>query len=389
MLLRFLSKPPYPNDNKYLATVAMGSMKAFVALLAALSVHSDSTSPSETYPTRYGPVRGVELDGIVAFHSIPFAAAPVGNLRWADPVAPEPWTEVLDVANFAPACPQAYGGVVVGSEDCLKLYVYTAAKPSPPDDQLKPVLLWVHGGGLESGNGYLGGGGGPGGVYDGRNLVSTMDVVVVSIQYRLGTLGFLGAAEFEGKDGATGNYGLKDQRFAFEWVRDNIRSFGGDPSRVAIFGESAGGISMCYHLTSPASAGLFSALVMESGSCQIEVQTASAARLFARSIANRTGCAESGDDMKACMLAAKVNRLVYPLGDEIKPLANPAQPSGPSFPWGMTIDGTKAGLEAVPQSLLDRGTFNRVPVIFGTNTGALLAAARGRSLMPFDLITSF
>eukprot|EP00466_Bigelowiella_natans_P014804 jgi/Bigna1/126087/aug1.2_g795 len=346
---------------------------------------SSSIYRSPTYPTEYGPVVGWVLpNGVFAFHSIPYAQPPVGRNRWTDPSPPASWTEPKDVTALANICPQPKDpGVtraVVGKEDCLYLYVYTSSGPNPAKSELKPVMLWVHGGGLQVGDGYLGDAGGPSGFYDGSNLVREFDVVVVSIQYRLGTLGFLASDLFktagttpsgQAADGY-GNFGFKDQRYAMQWVQRNIQGFGGDPNRVMLFGESAGGISMCYHLTSPASAGLFQAITMESGSCYMQIQNMSSGWEMAESIAGLAGCpvgpTVAANDTRDCLLNAPLRDLVYPMGDEKAALPGSNYWAAPDWPWCMTVDGTTEGLVSPPHVLLSEGSFSRVPTIFGTNT---------------------
>ena len=171
------------------------------------------------------------------------------------------------------ACPQLSWSnnetIVAGTEDCLKLHVYTPNIPSDDDDGLQlPVLVWIHGGGFIAGDawGYS--------IYDGIDLVVAENVVVVSIQYRLGLLGFLVDDQLGDNhlknDEFVGNYGLLDQQEALRWIQANIASFGGDPNKVTIFGESAGGMSVCYHLVSPQSVGLFHRAIMQSGSCDMQ-----------------------------------------------------------------------------------------------------------------------
>ena len=165
--------------------------------------------PTEIYHTDSGPVFGQRVaGGVNVFRSIPYARPPTDQRRWANPERPERWTKPLNVSSFADPCPQRKGSnETVGKEDCLKLYLYTTSTPQSKKDRKKPVMVWVHGGGLQSGNGYLSGGNNSGGFYDGRGLTLLGDVVVVAIQYRLGTLGFLALPDGEG---GHGNFGLKE-----------------------------------------------------------------------------------------------------------------------------------------------------------------------------------
>ena len=210
-----------------------------------------------------GTVRGVVGDdGLKQYHGIPFAAAPVGERRWAPPAPVEPWGEVRDAGAPGPKCmqPQGQGGGFYGesgferSEDCLTLNVWTRA--AHVDERL-PVMVWIHGGALVSGAGSD---------YPGE-LLSSKGVVLVTANYRLGPFGFLALPELsaEHPQGVSGNQGLRDQIAALEWVRDNIARFGGDPGNMTIFGESAGALSMSLLQASPLASGLFHRVIGQSG----------------------------------------------------------------------------------------------------------------------------
>ncbi|HVX21558.1 MAG TPA: carboxylesterase/lipase family protein [Acidimicrobiales bacterium] len=210
-----------------------------------------------------GRVRGVERDGVWAFSGIPFAGPPVGPLRWRQPQAPAPWTGVRSAAEFGPIAPQTPpipgvaipGDPVEQDEDCLTLNVWTPAL----DGGRRPVMVWVHGGGFTTGTGASL-------LYRGGDLARHGDVVVVTFNYRLGALGFLGhPAVADGDDGQVGNWGLADQVAALHWVRRHVGAFGGDPGNVTLFGESAGGMSVSALLGAPAARGLFHKAVVQSG----------------------------------------------------------------------------------------------------------------------------
>jgi para-nitrobenzyl esterase len=223
--------------------------------------------------TSAGRVEGITQDGLRVFKGIPFAAPPIGRLRWRAPEPVEPWTGVRQARSFGNASPQITPGVPEDtppdqrllsdslavkepqSEDCLYLNVWTPGL----DDARRPVMVWIHGGGFQTGAGSL-----P--LYDGGTLSARGDVVVVTINYRMGPFGFLNLNEVTGgRIPATGNEGLLDQIAALEWVRDNITAFGGDPSNVTVFGESAGGISVDCLLAMPRAQGLFHKAVSQSG----------------------------------------------------------------------------------------------------------------------------
>ena len=217
--------------------------------------------------TRAGKIEGEAGNGIFVFRGIPFAAPPVGDLRWRAPEAAKPWTGVRSAKNYATQSWQgpAVGGPLAGlmsadvdnAEDCLYLNVWTPAA----DDRARPVMVWIHGGGFTIGSGAQN-------VYEGTALAKRGDVVVVSINYRLGALGFLRLTDVSnGRIPSTGNEGLLDQIHALEWVRDNISRFGGDPGNVTIFGESAGGMSVGCLLGMPRARGLFKRAIPQSGAC--------------------------------------------------------------------------------------------------------------------------
>ena len=219
--------------------------------------------------TKHGRVESVRADGLHAFLAVPFAAPPVGELRWRPPVDPTPWSGVRRAAEFSA---QSWQPVLEGMgplqfafnadraerhEDCLYLNVWTPGL----DNRKRPVLVWIHGGGFSGGTG-----GTP--IYDGTGLARRGDAVVVTINYRLGALGFVNLNEVTGgRVPATGNEGLLDQVKALEWVRDNIEAFGGDPDRVTIFGESAGGMSVGALMAFAPAAGLFHGAIPQSGAC--------------------------------------------------------------------------------------------------------------------------
>lgn len=212
--------------------------------------------------TRSGPVRGTGSD-VKVFKGIPYAAPPVADRRWRPPVAPTSWTAVRDATEFGPQCPQTARGrlALLGTarapnEDCLTLNVWTPA--SSTDDGL-PVMVWFHGGGFAVGSGAW-----P--EYDAEAL-ARRGVIVVTLNYRLGALGFLAhpALSRESEAGVSGNYGLLDQIAALRWVQDNIGSFGGDPGNVTVFGQSAGGTSIAIHARSSLARGLFQRAIAQSG----------------------------------------------------------------------------------------------------------------------------
>lgn len=225
-----------------------------------------------------GLVKGVTNGNITAFKGIPYAAPPVGNLRWREPQPPADWQGVRDASHFSPACFQAKTGAFGpwsaefiakdameggSSEDCLYLNVWTAAAKT--GDQ-RPVIVWIYGGGFTSGSGDV-----P--IYDGVGLAGK-GVVMVNFNYRVGTLGFMAHPELskESGRGASGNYALLDMIAALKWVRRNISAFGGDPRNVTIAGQSAGAFAVCYLMASPLAQGLFERAIAESGGAFSQAQ---------------------------------------------------------------------------------------------------------------------
>ena len=212
--------------------------------------------------TAQGPVEGVERKGTWQFRGIPYAAPPVGDRRFLPPAPPEPWEGVRSGARFGPVSWQASGGAAAflgdqsqeTSEDCLFLNVVTPGC----DDAARPVLVWIHGGGFVNGSSST-----P--WYDGTRLATRGDVVVVTLNYRLGALGFLWLGDLDDRYRSSGVNGLLDQAAALRWVQENIAAFGGDPGNVTVFGESAGAMSVSCLLALPAARGLFHKAIAQSG----------------------------------------------------------------------------------------------------------------------------
>ena len=186
--------------------------------------------------------------GVREYLGVPFAAPPVGSLRWAPPQPPAPWSGTHDATHPAKMCAQG----TVANEDCL--YLNITVPRGPGKRSPKPVMVWVHGGGLSVGAGST---------YDPRRMATEGDVIVVTIDFRLNVFGFFA---YEGLAGS-GTFGFQDQQAALRWVERNIAAFGGDPHNVTLFGESGGGVGTCAQLTSPAAVGLFDKVIMQSGGC--------------------------------------------------------------------------------------------------------------------------
>jgi para-nitrobenzyl esterase len=221
-----------------------------------------AADPSLLVATTAGPVIGVAEDTYRSWKGIRYASAPVGELRWRAPRPPQPWGEAHDAAEFGSVCPQPANPMIVlpegvrFDEDCLTLNVWAAAECRPENPG--PVMVWVHGGAYIFGASCQ-----P--MFDPNSLISTQPLVVVTVNYRVGALGFLDLTSFN-TDEATfdSNLALRDVLFALNWVKDNIAGFGGDPTRVTLAGESAGGGLVTTLLTVPAAAGLFSRAIAQS-----------------------------------------------------------------------------------------------------------------------------
>lgn len=305
--------------------------------------------------TESGLVRGVRSGDTFAFKGIPFAAPPVGELRWRPPAPPLPWAGVRAAEAFGPKCPQLDAAdAVVGDEDCLTLNVWTPSE-STPSSRL-PVLFFIHGGGHVQGSASEQAGGGEY-FYDGANLARRAQAVVVTVQYRLGALGFVAIPALgpESPSGVAANFGLFDLVAALEWVTRNITSFGGDPARVLAFGESAGAVETCMLVASPLGAGLFSAALMESGACVASPRAE--AEVVGSELVTAAGCA-SAADVPACLRGLAAAEVV---------LAIPAHASvgGRGSGFQPAVDGLV--LSDLPESLLAAGRHNRVPLVVGAN----------------------
>jgi para-nitrobenzyl esterase len=305
--------------------------------------------------TDLGRVRGDDRDEVHAYLGIPYASPPIGELRF-EPPAPHPgWSETRDATAIGPECPQAMGMGVSGDEDCLTLNVWAPVAPAAP----RPVMFWIHGGAFTGGTGGLG-------TYDGTSLARTGDLVVVTINYRLGALGFLARESLASAEDGIGNYGIQDQIAALEWVSRNIARFGGDPDRVTIFGESAGGMSVCSLLGAPRADRLYSAAIIQSGGgCDgyEDPRASSAGRpsLVERhsAIVEAVGCGTAADEA-ACLRGVTVPALVGATGD--------ATAIGTSLPASLlyvpNVDGVTLAEEPFARIAGGRRT---VPIMIGSN----------------------
>jgi para-nitrobenzyl esterase len=306
--------------------------------------------------TDKGPVLGSLAGSTRAFLGIPYAAPPVGELRWKSPAPAAAWTGTLNATQLGSSCPQlsVLSGAVDSNsdEDCLTLNVWT---PSRLAASPAPVLVWIHGGAFVFGSNADA-------AYDGQVLSEATGAIIVNINYRLGPLGFLALPALKAEDAAhpsSGGYGLEDQRAALAWVKENIAAFGGDPGRVTIFGESAGGISACMHQVSPKSKGLFQRVINQSGPCDSGGAEAAAFAQGEQLVA-ALGCEMAGGaEVLACLRSKPSDAILKAL-----PSSNDLI-FGEGASWFPVIDGWN--LPDVPSKLLEAGSFEKVPTILGTN----------------------
>lgn len=315
-------------------------------LLAAHSAHSADTPP--VVPTSQGLVSGKMVNAVRTYLGIPYATPPVGELRWQAPQPPANWIGTRDGSQYNDRCaqPNSLLSPASSNEDCLYLNVHV---PHDIGSNKLPVMVWLHGGAFLSGSAAE---------YDMSALAQKGRAVVVSLNYRLGAFGFFRQPELMAQGQST-NLGLQDQQAALRWVQSQIGRFGGDASRVTIFGESAGGVSVCLHMVSPQSKGLFHRAISQSGPCDL-LTTSTPATMQAQSVALGTqlGCPE-GPGQLSCMRQKSADELMrasVPNGNEV---------NGVTIRWTPVADGIT--LTGDPAQQVQQGQFHRVPVIWGSN----------------------
>jgi para-nitrobenzyl esterase len=337
---------------------------ALAVVMSDSSVAAVACDPGTTVQTSTGAVCGIVINGVNEWLGVPYAAPPVGNLRWAPPQPATPWSATLAATAYGNNCTQTSGG----SEDCLYLNVY-----APPGAVGQPVMAHIHGGGLRAGSGQG----------DYTLLANTGNVVIVSLNYRLNIFGFLAHSALGSH---SGDYGLQDQQAALRWVQQNISAFGGDPQNVTIFGESGGASSVCDHIASPTAAGLFQRAISTSGEyntildtpegpgpfgttlelqdCKSKLPTLAEAESIGASFAAAVGCG-GAPDAAVCMRAV--------------PAATVFTVAGLGYHYGgqgtiaPTLNGTT--LPMTLRQALRSGRVNRVPVIAGADRDENLAGS--------------
>jgi para-nitrobenzyl esterase len=331
------------------------------AICAVVAGSPRTVVASGAIVTDQGPLKGISTAGENLYLGIPYAAAPVGNLRWRSPQPPAHFMGLFQATRFGNPCVQTNGiGGTFGSEDCLSLNVYVPTVPQPAHGF--PVMVWIHGGSFTFGAGLD---------YDPTPLVEKGGVIVITINYRLGYLGFFAHPALDTEGHPAGNYGLMDQQFALKWVRRNIGAFGGNRNRVTIFGQSAGGFSVYAHLASPTAAALFERAIAESGAyVSFEGHfpfTDYDAGIVSLAAGESTGSSRS------------VNFPGVPSGNDVATSVGCASPATASClravpaatlvlaePGGVNpfVDGTL--LTQPPGEAIGSGQFNQVPVISGS-----------------------
>lgn len=299
--------------------------------------------------TKQGTARGIVEDGVASWKGLPYAKPPIGELRFRMPQPPEAWEGVRDASFFGAICPQPkpdeaglFGFSSPGmSEDCLNLNVWAPAEGGSG----LPVMVWIHGGSFVTGSGSL-----P--LYDGTQLAHEGQCVVVSLNYRLGPLGFLHLSPL-GED-YDSNVGLSDQIFALRWVRENAAAFGGDPKNVTLFGESAGSMSIAALLAMPAARGLFARAIMQSGGSQSlsAAQAEQVSAVYLRELGVDGGNFER---LKALPVDELLNAAAGLQG----------RPDMPALPFQPTVEPATLPLE--PLQAVAEGAAAGIPLIVGTN----------------------
>ncbi|MGF7139401.1 carboxylesterase/lipase family protein [Roseimarinus sediminis] len=344
----------------------MKNIYIFILAALAFSISACTQLQPGQLKVEGGIIQGTLTDDLSIYKGIPFAAPPVGELRWKVPQPVEHWEGVKQTTEYAPAPMQGGNPVSGKSEDCLYLNVWTPAKSA---NEKLPVLVWIYGGGFSFGSTSD-----P--VHNGEHL-ARKGVVLVSIAYRVGQLGFLAHPELsaESPNGVSGNYGLLDQIAGLQWIQNNIAAFGGDPDKVTIFGESAGGIAVSMLCASPLAKGLFHGAISQSGG----------------SFGPTRSTTYPGENMKT-LQQAEQDGIEYLKGfglssmEELRKVeAEKLIPRGWTMPGGWPIvDGY-----IIPDDqfkLYEAGNYNDVPVLIGYNSDEGLSFPAGRS--PQEYVTN-
>uniref|UniRef100_A0A8C5SJS7 Carboxylesterase type B domain-containing protein n=1 Tax=Laticauda laticaudata TaxID=8630 RepID=A0A8C5SJS7_LATLA len=310
--------------------------------------------------TSSGPIKGKHflsgLGSVTAYLGIPYAEPPLGKLRFQKPLPHQPWKQTLEATNFGNSCSQTihyedtaamvWNPRTPLSEDCLSLNIWV---PHPQPSSPVPVLVWIHGGGYGGATASLG-------LFNGASLAATENVIVVTINYRLGALGFLYLPPV-----VPGNLGLWDQQLALKWIKENAAAFGGDPSQVTIFGHSCGGASVNFHLLAPKSQDLFAQAVMQSGTANAfwAWRSPEEAKRLSLKFVHLLGCSEDNKiSIGHCLQTKNVSELIQQQGSLFL-----NEDCLLNFPFRPTIDGDF--LLGDPEKLMEEGQIQVKPVLIG------------------------
>lgn len=341
-------------------------MNARILSIIFLILANVGAIQSQTVSTQFGSIQGAQNGNVIQFLGIPYAKPPVNNLRWKAPENPTNWVNTLPATNFAPICPQKLftqgdtTSTIVGNEDCLYLNVWTPQVGAGT----RPVLVFIHGGGNQQGSANEVNGGTE--MYFGKNMAERGDAVIVTIQYRLGPLGFLvhPGLEPENANGTAGNYAVLDQILALKWVQNNIANFGGDPTKVMIFGESAGGINVGNLLTTPLAAGLFQRACIQSAMPVVNTYSDSKTKGI-NYVADFT---TAGNDVQKIAYMRSL-----PSDSLVKYETSPLSGGAVQLAWQPVIDNLV--FSNYPLQTIQSGVYNKVPLIIGSNADEMSLSA--------------
>lgn len=355
----------YRSLVRIFAAYALGVLYLGFIPFWAVAADGSPSSDLSVVVTNKGSIKGTVAEGYRQFLGVPYAAPPIGKLRWAPPQPAAPWEATLDAKSLRSKCTQMTWvppRTTQGGEDCLYLNIYTPVTGKDHDKQLKPVMVWFHGGGWIGGSSQD---------VDGHLLAVKGDVVVVTVNYRLGVFGFFAspALDAENPKHVSGNYAILDEQAALHWVQDNIRAFGGDPTQLTIAGESAGAISGWIHLVAPSSSGLFEKIIAESGPIPLDPP---AGMDWTRGLGGTRPLQEEEKNGPS-------SHLVSALGCDGAPDAltcirsKPTQAVFDAVPpfrfgeWGPVVDGVLLP-DGVP-ALIQQGAYKKAPILTGGNRG--------------------
>lgn len=332
--------------------------RLFAAGLAVCAFVAPAAAQPATVTVESGALRGEIVDGVSRFLGVPYAAPPVGTLRWAPPRPAEAWSGVRDATTHAPSCMQAITPEGFGpwteeyvaqppvSEDCLHLNVWA---PASKGSEARPVLVWIHGGAFMSGSNSV-----P--IYDGAALAG-QGIVVVAINYRLGVFGYAGFRELADDPQGSANFGLQDIVASLGWVRRNVRAFGGDPERITIAGQSAGAMAVHMLMVSPQARGLFSQTIAQSGIIETALPTLDDAW-------------RRGEDLKAKAGVGTLSELRAVSAERIMAILSAGPLAGAADIGGVPLVGPVVDGRVLPdqvRALQVRGDLASVPVMVGLN----------------------